>query len=87
MAPTATITVQPVSELVDLVKRFEASNVESLERAVELADAVAPLEPFLLGDLDPVVVPRSYLERLVERRERLAAALEPFTVDDEEATS
>lgn len=76
-----TVTLEPTMELADLVRRFQASNVEALQRAAELAADVARFEPFILGDLDPVVVPRSYLERLVERRDRLIAALEPFTAE------
>lgn len=78
-------TIKPTEELVELVTRFEASNIVALERAAAAAEAIRGLEPFALADLNPVVIPRAYLDRILDRGRELAGALEPFTLDPDDA--
>lgn len=78
MAQTS-VKIKPATELVELVNQYPASNVTALERAADLAAAAARLSPFGLGDVDPIVIPRSVLRRILEARAGLVASLEPFT--------
>jgi hypothetical protein len=86
MAPQRlTLTVKPTADLVELVDRFQASNVEALQRAAELVAAVSVLEPFAPPAMSPLTIPRDRVDAVLEAARRLATVLEPFAVADQDA--
>jgi hypothetical protein len=86
MAPQRlTVTVKPTAELVELITRFQASNVEALQRAGELVRAAAALAPFAPPAMSPLTIPRDRVDAVIEAAGRLADVLEPFAVADQDA--
>jgi hypothetical protein len=84
MARTRPLNLKPAEDLNDLVTQYRASNVTALIRAADLIVAADAATVFLVGDLDPVVIPRRVLEDLESIANTLASTLDPFVAEAEE---
>lgn len=86
MARTRPVNLKPSDEVLELVRsgRVEASTVVALQRAADLLVAVDAATVFLVGDLDPVVIPRRVLEDLESIARTLTSTLDPFVAEAEE---
>lgn len=86
MAPQRlTVTLKPSDELVELVQRYQASNVRALQIAGDLVRAAAALAPFAPPAMNPLTIPRDRIDAVLKAAGRLADVLDPFAVADQDA--